>query len=84
MTKIMIGDIEFTRIEFTRIDNDINGNPRYVCMWFHLGKTYDQAVQKAKQIGGKKYHNKQYGGGIVFQSHNLHSTAKQITELANS
>ena len=28
---------------------------------------YAQALERAKQLGGRKYHNKQYGGGIVFQ-----------------
>jgi hypothetical protein len=28
---------------------------------------YAQALKRAKQLGGKKYHNKKYGGGIVFQ-----------------
>jgi hypothetical protein len=29
--------------------------------------TYEAALALARQIGGRKYHNKQYGGGIVFQ-----------------
>jgi len=27
---------------------------------------YDRAVAKAKQYGGRKFHNKSYGGGIAF------------------
>lgn len=77
-------------IDFTRINNDVNGNPRYVCHFLNLLKDdegdnidqrYNIALQRAKQIGGKKYHTKTYGGGIVFQSYNLERTEKQIKEL---
>jgi hypothetical protein len=98
------------KIEFTRINNDINGNPRYVCHYLNLivpgdypklhgatdeeQKAYDdvmsrteylyaKAVKRANKIGGRKYHNKQYGGGIVFQSYNITATEMQINELLN-
>lgn len=95
------------QIEFTRVNNDVNGNPRYVCHFMELinanergycyeGETFDTtkpilklgvseqyaiAIKKAKKIGGRKFHNKQFGGGIVFQSYNIADTAKAITEL---
>jgi hypothetical protein len=74
-------------IEFLRIKNDINGNPRYVVHYLAFLKpdnnlsvslAYNEALKQAKKIGGKKFHNKQYGGGIVFQSYNLHDLAKDI------
>lgn len=68
-------------INFTRIDNDINGNPRYVCHFLNIADNYDEAIKKANTIGGKKYHNKSYGGGIVFQSYNIEDTAKRIKEI---
>lgn len=81
-------------INFTRIKGDINGNPRYVCHFFNLLKDsekdysisfrYEIALKRARKIGGKKFHNKQYGGGIVFQSYNLTETAKEISSLVNS
>lgn len=71
----------FQDIEFTRVNNDVNGNPRYVCHFLRIADTYDEAMRLAKKIGGRKFHNKQYGGGIVFQSYNLNETAKQIVEL---
>lgn len=95
-----------TGINFTRINNDVNGNPRYVCHYTNLVTTdenakcladqkaglnssfidaaYNLAVTKAKAIGGKRFHNKQYGGGIVFQSYNIAETEKQIKELLNA
>lgn len=85
-----------TKIEFTRVNNDINGNPRYVCHFLNLlndeeksykrtgsniNNSYELALKKAKKIGGRKFHNKQYGGGIVFQSYNLSDLQKSINEL---
>jgi len=79
-------------IEFTRIDNDSNGNPRYVCHFLHLltederadypnqGR-YAIAVKRANKIGGRKYHTRRYGGGIVFQSYNIRETESSIREI---
>jgi hypothetical protein len=74
-------------IEFTRINNDVNGNPRYVVHYTNLsipsdanhpGHGYALAIMRAHTIGGKKYNNKQYGGGIVFQSYSLPELAESI------
>lgn len=84
------------KIEFTRVNNDVNGNPRYVCHFTHLltdteNRNYDGsisdrysfAVKRANKIGGRKFHNKQYGGGIVFQSYNIADTERKIHELVS-
>ena len=56
----------------TRVNNDVNGNPRYVFHFLALADRYAEAVTVAeKLVGGKKYHTKSYGGGIVFQSYNV-------------
>lgn len=90
-------------IEFTRITNDYNGNPRYVVHFLEfiseaneidvkaqrkpitdgLSALYQVALKKAKTIGGKKYHTKSYGGGIVFQSYNIKELEKDILNLRN-
>ena len=85
----------------TRINNDGNGNPRYVAhflkfitpedeAWakemekkgstlkFAISYQYERALARAKKLGGKKFHNKQYGGGIVFQCYG----EKEMRELA--
>jgi len=94
--------------DFKRVNNDVNGNPRYVChyshfvtqqdreetkkeldkqrargnfAWFSVDLEYQLALKRAKKIGGRKFHNKQYGGGIVFQSYNIQSTCDAINEL---
>jgi len=66
--------------DFTRIKNDINGNPRHVWHFLHvdihgwqsnsgLSERYAIACKLANAIGGKKYQNKKHGGGIVFQEY---------------
>ena len=79
-----------TKINFKRVNNDVNGNPRYVCHFLNFVKkdeetcTYGTALIRAKKIGGRKFHNKQYGGGIVFQSYNIADTEKHILEISTS
>jgi len=70
-----------TTDDFTRINNDSNGNPRYVLHFIKLADKYEDALILAKNEGGRKYHNKQYGGGIAFQSYNLNSLTKDLNNL---
>jgi hypothetical protein len=71
-----------------RINNDINGNPRYVVHFLDLltisdiqGLDIDQkfnlALQKARKVGGKIYRGKDFGGGIVIQSFNILETIRK-------
>jgi len=80
-------------ITFTRIKNDVNGNPRYVCHFLNLNtreeldavggisSKYQLACKRANKIGGKKYNCKAYGGGIVFQSYSLDSEVRAINDI---
>jgi len=70
------------KIDFKRVNNDVNGNPRYVCHFLNIADNYEQAVKLANTIGGKKFHNKQYGGGIVFQSYNIDNTEAAIKSIS--
>ena len=75
-------------IEFTRINNDVNGNPRVVCHFLafkplnnsneYIPFSYDEALVEGRKLGGIKFHNKQYGGGIVFQCYNTNDLAEKI------
>lgn len=72
-------------IAWTKIKHDINGNPRWVCHFLNLNTEqdkaqagdgaarvshlYELAVARACLLGGKRYHTKSYGGGIVFQAY---------------
>ena len=78
-------------MEFKRIKNDINGNPRFV---FHflafLGtetgsilERYQIALKKARTLGGKAYKGKDFGGGIVLQSYNIENTIQRIKGLTD-
>ena len=80
-------------MEWTRIYNDTNGNPRYVvhfldvepAAWKHynatLAERYARVCKLMNKAGGRKYHNRQYGGGIVFQTYNLKDIERHIKEL---
>jgi hypothetical protein len=69
---------------FTRVNNDINGNPRYVCHFLQIADTYERALYLGRKIGGRKFHNKQFGGGIAFQSYNIKATAEKIAQIKQS
>jgi hypothetical protein len=80
------------RIVFTRVKNDTYGNPRYVCHFLNLdvhgtesgidlSDRYRLACDLARRIGGRKFHNKQFGGGVVFQSYSLDSTLAAINRV---
>ena len=83
--------------DFTRVDNDSNGNPRYALHYTRLitideyeqtkdegmagvDIRYDIAVRKANKLGGRRFHTKKYGGGIVFQSYSLPELINAINE----
>ena len=69
---------------FTRINNDINGNPRYVVHFLQIAESYERALFLGRKIGGRKFHNKQYGGGIAFQSYNVEALEQRIKDLRQS
>ena len=78
-------------IEFTRVNNDVYGNPRHVTHFFSLLKedeqtlsNYSLAVKRANKLGGKKYRGSDFGGGIVFQSYDLNGLRKRITDMLES
>ena len=81
-SKHTMSNTTVNEIQFTRLNNDINGNPRYAFHFLNLASDYETALKKAKEIGGRKYHNKKYGGGIVIQSYNLERDAEDILKLA--
>lgn len=89
-----------TRFQWTRVNSDINGNPRFVIHFLNLlteeekstefweihglntiPLQYSIACKRANKIGGRKYHTKAYGGGIVFSSYALDDTEESIMTL---
>lgn len=82
-------------IDFTRVNSDINGNSRFVCHFLaflsskdeftSIEERYQLALKRSRQLGGRKFHNKQYGGGIVFQMYEgqIPEMSRKIREIAN-
>jgi hypothetical protein len=76
--------------DFTRAKNlDVNGNSRQILHFLALTKEgdapdgdisgkYVAALARARKLGGRKYHNKQYGGGIIFQSSDAQALADEL------
>ena len=78
-------------IEFTRVNNDFCGNPRFVTHFYSFLNedeqtlsNYNLAVKRANKLGGKKYRGSDFGGGIVFQSYDTDRLKKFITEMLES
>jgi len=74
------------KISFTKVNHDINGNPRYVCHFLNLliqgeTSTYNNALYNARKIGGSKYRAKWYGGGILFSTYSLDSLVQDINRV---
>lgn len=71
-----------SQYNFTRIKIDRNGNGRLVVSWLIFGTaTYAEAVKLANKIGGRRFHNKSYGGGIVFQAYSENELLKDIERV---
>ena len=65
-----------------QINNDAHGNPRYVIHFLDIASTYSEALRLSRNIGGKMYTAKWYGGGIVFQSYALKDDLEYLMECA--
>ena len=69
-------------IQVTRIDNDINGNPRFVVHYLSLGLQEYESTKQTRAVGLRRYKAKQYGGGFVFSSYNMrHDLTRIINKL---
>lgn len=69
-------------MQITRIKKDINGNGRMVVHFTEFGVVdYGLALFLANMIGGKRYHNNSYGGGIVFQAYSQKELGLKIKDV---
>lgn len=86
--------LNITENQFHRIKNDINGNPRYVIHFLSVcpesiknndslwvTEKYQLTIKLMNKVGGRKYHNKSFGGGIAFQSYSLKETIAAIEKI---
>lgn len=86
------GTAEKLGYDFFRVNNDVNGNPRYVIHFMaflperkspyltvnDMTADYETARQVARSLGFRKYTGKDFGGGFVGMSYNLESEAEAI------
>lgn len=75
-----ITTVQGKEIEVFRIENDVNGNPRYVVHFRDLGIGLWDYDNINKLYGFKKYRAKWFGGGVVFQSYNIADTLEYALE----
>jgi hypothetical protein len=71
-------EINGKSVDIVRIDNCINGNPRFVIHFLNIADNYMDAINIARQIGGKRYRAKWFSGGIVFSSYNVIEDLKRV------
>ena len=72
---------------FYRVNNDSNGNPRYVTHYLaflrddELGMgAYDIAKKRANALGFRVYKGRDFGGGFVVQSYSLENDIERIID----
>lgn len=75
-----ITTVQEKEIEVFRIENDVNGNPRYVVHFLDLNIKLSDYDNINKLYGFKKYRAKWFGGGVVFQSYNIQDTLEYALE----
>jgi hypothetical protein len=71
-------NVDGEEIAYYRIDNDLNGNPRYVVHFYALGV---KLADYGRIAGLTKYRAKWFGGGYVFQSYNLENDLRYYIKL---
>ena len=64
--------------DFYRVNNDRNGNPRYVIHFLAFANDYATAHKVANRLGFRIYRGRDFGGGFVCQSYNIESDAERI------
>lgn len=78
MRKGFLIKVNGEEIRLHKIDYDVNGNPRYVVHFPSLGINKEDF---GKVPGFTKYRAKWFGGGYVFQSHNVQSDLEFYLDL---
>lgn len=73
--------INVKEIQFNRINNCSNGNPRYVVHFMALGLPTYESTKKTREAGLKIYRGKDFGGGFVFSSYNPEHDLRAILAI---
>lgn len=69
-------------VQAFKVDNDVNGNPRWVIHYLDLFNSYDNSERF--KYGLKKYTAKWFGGGYVISSYNIEEEINDIVKGINS
>lgn len=73
---------------FTRLSNDVNGNPRYYIGVYELadlsGATVAEVEAVAIKAGFRTYRGKRYGAGYVVVSYNLDQSLSYLKAQLDS
>jgi len=82
-----------TNIQFTKVNNNVNGNPRYVVHFLDImpntaqnvsvEEKYRITLNHARKFGGQKYRAKWFGGGIVFTSFYIEGLLDDLQKSLN-
>ena len=81
-------------MELFRVNNTATGKPRYVVHYLDLltknefreashTQNWEDAKRRAKELGGKEYRGKDFGGGFVFATYTPEKLVNDI-KLATS
>jgi hypothetical protein len=73
--------VDGREIPYHKVENDVNGNPRYVVHFLSLGV---KPADYGKIKGLKIYRAKWFGGGYVIQSYNLEDDLRYLIQLVKS
>lgn len=71
-------DAKEIRAQMQRINNDVNGNPRYVLHFLAFAREYSTAKEIANSQGWSVYRAKSHGGCFVGQSYSTAESAERI------
>ena len=73
-------DAKAIREQMQRVDNDVNGNPRYVLHYLAFDNDYATAKEIANSLGWSVYRAKSHGGCFVGQSYSTEAEAHYIAK----
>ena len=66
--------------QMQRVDNDVNGNPRYILHFLAFDNDYATAKEIANSLGWSVYRAKSHGGCFVGQSYSTEADAHWIAK----
>ena len=73
--------INVKEIQLHKVNNCVNGNPRYVVSFMALGLPTYESTKKTREAGLKIYRGRDFGGGFVFTSYNTEYDLERILEI---